>query len=77
MASNPKDLYQKAMDLNDQARAELVGMLLESLDIEAEPGVEAAWLAEIEQRVAALDSGAVKSVPWSEVRSRVFASGDN
>jgi len=74
MASIPKDLYESAMSLNDQDRAELVGMLLESLDIEQEPGVEAAWIEEIERRVTELDSGEVESVPWSEVRSRVFAS---
>ena len=72
MASTPKDLYQRAMNLTDQDRAELVGLLLETLDIEEESGVEAAWLEEIERRVVELDSGSVKSVPWSEVRARVF-----
>ena len=75
MASTPKDLYKSAMSLSDQDRAELVGLLLETLDIEEESGVEAAWLEEIDRRVAELDSGAVKSVPWSEVRSRVFDTG--
>jgi putative addiction module component (TIGR02574 family) len=77
MASTPKDLYQQAMDLSDQDRAELVGLLLETLDIEEEPGVEAAWLKEIERRLSELDSGAVKSIPWSEVRARVFSPGAN
>jgi len=72
MVSSAKKLYQSAMDLNDQDRAELVEMLLESLDLETEDGVEAAWLSEIECRVEEVDSGAVQSVPWSEVRSRVF-----
>jgi len=60
------------MSLNDEDRAELVGLLLESLEIVADDDVEAAWLKEIERRVSELDSGAVKSVPWTEVRSRVF-----
>lgn len=63
------------MHLNEEARAELIGMLLESLEIRSDEGVEAAWLKEIERRVAELDSGAVESVPWTEVRSRVFKSG--
>jgi putative addiction module component (TIGR02574 family) len=63
------------MRLNDEERAELVGMLLESLEIGDDEGVEAAWLKEIERRVAELDSGAVESIPWTEVRSRVFESG--
>ena len=72
MASSTKELYQSAMDLNDHDRAELVGMLLESLDLQVEDGVEAAWLSEIERRVADIDTGAVEPVPWTEVRSRVF-----
>jgi putative addiction module component (TIGR02574 family) len=72
MATTPKDLYERAMNLSDQDRAELVGLLLETLDIEQESGVEAAWLEEIERRVSSLDSGSVESVPWSEVRARVF-----
>ena len=75
MVATPKQLYDRAMRLNDEERAELVGMLLESLEVESDDGVEAAWLREIERRIAELDSGAVKSVPWAEVRSRVFESG--
>lgn len=62
------------MGLKEDERAELIGMLFESLEIGADEGVEAAWLQEIERRVAELDSGAVESVPWTEVRSRVFES---
>jgi putative addiction module component (TIGR02574 family) len=76
MSTTPKDLYKKAMSLPDQERAELVGMLLETLDVDEDSGVEAAWLTEIERRVEELDSGAVESVPWSEVRARVFAARD-
>jgi len=72
MASDPKKLYESAMSLSDQERAELVGLLLESLDTEEESGVEAAWLKEIDRRIAELDSAKVDSVPWSEVRARVF-----
>ncbi len=74
MVATPKQLYDRAMGLNEEQRAELIGMLLESLEIDTDEGVEAAWLQEIERRVAELDSGAVESVPWTEVRSRVFES---
>ena len=63
------------MTLTDEERAELVGMLLESLEIVDDDGVESAWLQELERRVAELDSGAVESVSWTDVRSRVFESG--
>ena len=72
MVTTTKELYERAMSLNDEERAELIGLLLESLEIVGDDGVEAAWLQEIEHRVSELDSGAVKSVPWTEVRSRVF-----
>jgi putative addiction module component (TIGR02574 family) len=72
VAATTKELYERAMSLNDEQRAELVGLLLESLEIAGDDSVEAAWLKEIERRVSELDSGAVKSVPWTEVRSRVF-----
>ena len=72
MAASAKELYERAICLNDEERAELIGMLLESLEIQDDEGLEAAWLEEIERRVVELDSGAVKTVPWTEVRSRVF-----
>src|SRR3954453_21288491 len=43
----------------DDARAALAGSLLESLD------------TEVKRRVAELDSGAVKSVSWAELRRRL------
>ena len=74
MVATPRQLYDRAMNLNEEERAELIGMLLESLEMGGDEGVEAAWLREIDRRVAELDSGAVESVPWTEVRSRVFES---
>jgi putative addiction module component (TIGR02574 family) len=75
MAATPKDLYEKAMSLSDEERVELVGLLLETLEVGDDHGVEAAWLKEIEKRVAELDSGAAESIPWTEVRARVFETG--
>ena len=72
MAATPKELYQRAMSLSEQDRAELVGLLLESLELEEDADVESKWLAEIERRMEKLDSGVTQSVPWSEVRLRVF-----
>ncbi|MEE8343199.1 MAG: addiction module protein [Gammaproteobacteria bacterium] len=60
------------MELEDEERASLVGLLLESLDTEVEDGVEAAWLVEAERRMAALDSGDAKLVPWEDVRNRLL-----
>ena len=72
MVATTQELYERAMSLNEQERAKLVGLLLESLEITSDEGVQSAWLREIDRRVSELDSGAVKTVPWTEVRSRVF-----
>jgi len=59
------------MRLDPKERVALTGLLIESLDLKSEEGVEEAWVAEIEHRMAELDSGAVKPIPWSELRTRL------
>jgi putative addiction module component (TIGR02574 family) len=59
------------MRLDPQERATLVRLLLEALDAATDDGADDAWRAEIERRVAELDSGSVETVPWEEVRARL------
>jgi putative addiction module component (TIGR02574 family) len=48
--------------------------LLDSLGTEVDEDVEeAAWATEVNRRLAELDSGAVKTIPWAEVRRRLAA----
>ena len=71
----PKDfneVLRDATELSEHDRATLAGLLIESLEGEPDPGVEAAWAAEIERRVAELDAGTVKTIPWEEVRQRLL-----
>ena len=72
MPKDFKDIFRDASDLPERDRATLAGLLIESLDGEPDAGVEAAWATEIERRVAELDSGAVKTIPWEEVRQRLL-----
>jgi len=72
MAITKEQLFQEALHLDDETRAALAGLLLESLDSENEDGVEAAWLEEIERRMEALDSGEVNTVSWDDVKERLF-----
>ena len=72
MPKDFKDIFRDASDLPERDRATLAGLLIESLEGEPDPGVEAAWAAEIERRVAELDSSAVKTIPWEEVRQRLL-----
>lgn len=53
-------------------RADLAGLLIQSLEGEPDEGVEAAWADEIERRVAQLEASTVKSIPWEEVRQRLL-----
>lgn len=72
MAATPKELYEVAMSLGPDERAELVALLLETLEIEGEDGVESAWLVEFQRRIEAIDSGQTETLPWAEVRTRIF-----
>ena len=47
-------------------------LLIETLDTESEEGVEDAWRVEIERRMAELDSGAVETIPWEQLRARLY-----
>lgn len=59
------------MRLSTAERAKLAAALLASLDGEPEEDVEAAWAAEIQQRVERVRSGKAKGRAWSEVRKRL------
>ena len=72
MTVKTKDLLAEALRLDDLERASIAGALIENLYDPAEPGVEQAWDRVIERRVAELDAGIAKTVPWSEVRARLF-----
>ncbi len=67
------DLYREAVELSESERAELAGLLLESLQTEPDPDVEAAWAEEIERRVRDIDEGRVQTIPWEQVRAELHA----
>jgi len=72
MARSAQELFEEAMTLDAQERATLMRLLIESLDAESDEGVEDAWRVEVERRMAELDSGAVETVPWEELRARLY-----
>ena len=61
----------EALRLDADARAELAAELLASLDGPADPDAEAVWAAEIEARVAAIESGAIRLEPWEDLKRRI------
>ena len=60
-----------ALRLDPEVRAEIAAELLASLDGPEDPGAEAAWEAEVQRRIAAIESGEMKLESWEEVRRRI------
>ncbi len=71
MTQQALDLLQKALSLTEEERAALAGSLLDSLDATVDEGAENAWDQEIARRMADIDSGKAKTVPWEEVRGKI------
>ena len=72
MARSARELFEEAMRLDPGERATLMRLLIDTLDAESEEGADDAWRAEVERRTAELDSGAVETVPWAELRARLY-----
>lgn len=73
MPKSVKELYEEASTLDEKQRADLAGLLLESLDSERDPDVERAWAIEIEQRVAQIEAGEVEMIPWEDIKRDMYA----
>lgn len=61
------ELSKKARSLAVEERAQLAQELLESVDRECEPDVQAAWESEIESRIAKYERGQARLIPAEEV----------
>jgi putative addiction module component (TIGR02574 family) len=72
MPRSARELFEEAMRLDPEERATLMRLLIENLDAESEEGVEDAWRVEVERRMAELDSGSVQTIPWEELRARLY-----
>lgn len=73
MTPDVSDLLKKALALPAEARAALAGSLLDSLEEAVDEHAEEEWNAEIARRIADLDSGKVKPIPWAEARRQISA----
>jgi putative addiction module component (TIGR02574 family) len=67
-----RQLLDTALTLPESERAVLAAELIDSLDPAFDADHEAAWGEEIARRLALLDSGATRTVPWSEARARII-----
>ena len=73
MKRDAAEILKEALALPTEARAALAGSLLDSLDTDVDEDAQAVWATEVNRRVAELDNGTVKTVPWAEVRRRLAA----
>lgn len=69
-----RQLLDVALQLPAEERAALAGELIQSLETEVDADAEAAWSNEIHSRLARVDAGVAKTVPWSEARRRIHAA---
>jgi putative addiction module component (TIGR02574 family) len=61
------ELSKKARSLTLEERAQLAQELLESVERDADPEVQAAWEAEIASRIAKYERGEATLIPAEEV----------
>jgi putative addiction module component (TIGR02574 family) len=73
MSREPSDILKEALALPVEARAAIADSLIESLDSEIEPGAYEEWEREIQRRIAEVEAGTAKTIPWSEARARVMS----
>jgi putative addiction module component (TIGR02574 family) len=61
------ELWKKAQALTVEERAQLAQELLESVEREVDPEVQAAWEAEVVERIAKYERGEARLIPAEEV----------
>ena len=71
MTKAAEALLADALRLDADSRAALAAELLASLDGPEDPHADAAWNAEIERRVAAIEAGTVRLERWEDVKRRI------
>ena len=72
MARDLREAFKELFDLPEKDRATLAGLLIESLEPPPDPDVEEAWAEEAERRWREIEAGTVQTIPWEEVRAKLF-----
>jgi putative addiction module component (TIGR02574 family) len=62
-----------AQRLSEKDRLRLIDALWDSVPADADAPFSDEWAREIERRVADLDAGTAKTVPWSRIRDEALA----
>jgi putative addiction module component (TIGR02574 family) len=70
MSQTVEQLLQAALTLPDNDQMQLVAALTAAVEERGLRPFEDEWLQEIQRRSKEFDSGAVRAIPWSQVRER-------
>ena len=66
------EILTSALQQPETDRARIAEALIASLDAQADREVDRAWQREIDKRLREIDTGAVKCVPWEEIRDCLY-----
>ena len=66
-----EDIIDRALREPEKDRARIAEILISSLENSVDKNVEFAWQEEVTRRLKEIDSGAVKCIPWEEVRDKL------
>jgi putative addiction module component (TIGR02574 family) len=75
MARDLRKVFREAFELPENDRATLAGLLIESIEAPPDPEVEEQWAIEAERRWRQIEGGDVETIPWEEVRAKLFRRG--
>lgn len=76
ITTDADEILSNALRQTETERARIAEALIASLDAPADREIEHAWQFEIDKRLREIDSGAVKCIPWEEVRDQLYRNSD-
>ena len=75
--SDYSSVLNAARLLSERERISLIDALWDSISLESNATLSEEWVTEIQRRVAELDAGIAKPVPWSQIRDEVLGRIDH
>lgn len=67
-----RKLLDDALDLSESDRVQLAMLVFESVETASEDQRQTEWESTLERRAMELESGAVKPLPWPDVRQKLW-----
>lgn len=71
MDTDSQQLLRTALSLPESDRAQIAGVLINSLEAGSDENADVAWAAEIQRRIASIKNDDVELIPWNTVRDEM------